>query len=246
MFYNDFSLPDERGALAAFEQVRTESLQAVAEKLDTQTKGEALLVHNALDFERRGPVVASVVFPAGAPQHVRAYGPDGSEVLSQIVGRSGDTLNVAIMATAPGCGVSVYDIRRAESPCAIQSALRVSDSCIANEYLELEIDGSGDIASLKDLATGRQALSAPVALELFYDKPDEYPQWEIRYKDIQQALERRRQVRPEVTVVENGPLRAGAQGGKGTGRIGVCPGYHPLGRGKKGRCSQQDRLGYSR
>ena len=205
--YLDYSLPDEREALKNFSDMRRESLVSLAGVMDTRVKGVPVLVHNPVGRERIDPVEAAVVFPGNAPEYVRVFGPDGKEVISQILGRTGDTLNVAFIPGVQSCAVNVYDIRPSESSSEMKNDLQVNKTSISNDFIEVTINSDGDIASLKDKQSGREYLSAPLGLELFNDVPNEYPQWEIRYQDIQNALER--VAGPAVVnIVENGPVRA--------------------------------------
>lgn len=206
--YQRYSLPDEDVAIEQFTAIRQEGLHALAAKMDTRSAGTALMVFNPLSVQRQEPVLAQVEFQDGqTPEFVRVYGPDGKEVLSQVLERNGKQLSITFMASTPACGAAVYDVRAADAPCGLPSALKASQNGLANANLEVKLDGNGDIASIRDLRTGRETLSGPMQLELLPDSPNDYPQWEIRYEDIM-AQPRTVAGPAKVTVVEQGPLRA--------------------------------------
>jgi len=206
--YKGFSLPDEDSSLAQFKTIREASLAALAREMDTRGEGVSLLVFNPLNIDREDAVRIEVSYPGGkTPACARVFDCHGNEVPSQLLGRTGTQLKIAFLARVPGCGVSVFDLREADSPCSMPTNLSVTETGLSNEHLEVVVDQNGDIARIKDLETGREALSSPLKLELFNDRPDQYPQWEIRYEDIQFV---RRTVSGPVkrTVLEKGPVQA--------------------------------------
>ncbi len=206
--YTDYSLPEERAAGEQFEGLRRASLTALAGQMETRGQGAALLVFNPLNQERLETALATVQYPSGAaPQFVRVYGPDGKEVLSQVLERSGTGLSLAFQARVPACGAAVYDVRASDAACSLPSPLKASQSGLANAALELSLDSNGDIASLRDRRTGKETLSGPLQLQLLPDTPDDWPRWEVSYKDVMSAPQ------PvagpaKVSLVESGPLRA--------------------------------------
>ena len=206
--YSIYSLPDEASSMAQFSSICKESIEAVSNQMSTKvTKGIPVVVFNPLSQRRKDIVTTEVLLtPAENSSFIKVLNDKGNEVLSQILNRIGNKCKIAFLADAPECGLCVYNIQQSGSPCSIISSLKASESGIANEYLEITVDGNGDISSITDLETGRQVLSEPLKLELFNDIPDNYPQWEIRYKDIQSARATVSSA-AEKKVVEKGPAR---------------------------------------
>src|SRR5450759_115578 len=81
---------------------------AVAAGMNTEARGRAIVVYNALNVAREDVVEATISFPGGMPKAVRVTGPDGKEVPAQIAGGK-----VIFLAKAPSVGYAVYDVRPA-------------------------------------------------------------------------------------------------------------------------------------
>jgi alpha-mannosidase len=206
--YSKHSIPDENLSLEQFNSIRESSLQALAEDMDTRGEGFSLLVFNPLNIDREDPVSTEISFSGGETAHaVRVFDHSGNELPSQILGTTESGMQIVFLANVPSCGVAVFDIRESGIPCSLSTGLSVTESKISNKYLEVIIDENGDIAGITDLETARQVLSAPMQLELLNDIPDNYPQWEIRYEDLQSVL---KTVSGPVkkTIIEQGPVRA--------------------------------------
>ncbi len=207
--YEEVSVPDEDSSFASFSRVRDSSLESLAGKLDTRVQGVPLVVFNPLGIERQDPVTAEVAFDGGeAPAAVRVFDSQGRETPSQVLEKTAMGLKITFLASAPSCGAAVYEVRPADSPCALQTGLKVDGNSISNGHLTVKVGANGEIASLTDLNdSGREALAAPSRLELFHDRPEEYPQWEIRYQDIKNVIGTVDSP-AKITVLQNGPVTA--------------------------------------
>src|SRR5260370_6902634 len=82
--YN-YAWNDDVLAMNQFASVLTSATDAIASGLDTQTKGNAIVVYNPLNIQREDVVEADVAFAEGAPRSVRVYGPAGTEVPAQLL-----------------------------------------------------------------------------------------------------------------------------------------------------------------
>ncbi len=105
----EFAWNDDVIALNQFAGVLTSAAAAVLSTLDTNTKGNAIVVYNPLNIEREEIVEANISFPDAAPKAVLVFGPDGREVPAQF-----DNGKVIFLARAPAVGFAVYDIRPAD------------------------------------------------------------------------------------------------------------------------------------
>jgi alpha-mannosidase len=202
-----YSWNDEMLSLNQFASTLTSAVGAAAPALDTRVKGVPLVVFNPLSIVREEAVEATVYFGDRNPKAARVYGPGGIEVPSQVVERARDGLRIVFVAKAPSVGYAVYDVRPSSRPCEIPTKLSVTDSTLDNAWYRVAIDENGDISSVIDKAVGNELLSAPVRLQLLYNRPDAWAAWEIDYDEI--TAEPRAVVGGPVSVsiVENGAAR---------------------------------------
>ena len=201
----EYSWNDELLALNQFAGVLTNATQAIASGMNTQAKGEAVVVYNPLNVAREDVVEANVHFPGGAPKAVRVIGPDGKAVPAQVEGEK-----VLFLAKAPSVGYAVYDVQAAASSSA-NSALKVSESSLENARYRVKIDENGDVSSIFDKAVNKELLSAPARLAISTDKPTEWPAWNMDWADQSRAPRAYFAGPAKVRVVENGPVRVAVE-----------------------------------
>jgi alpha-mannosidase len=199
----EYAWNDEVLALNQFAGVLTHATGAVASALDTEVRGSAVVVYNALDIPREDVVEAKVSFPGGAPGGVRVTGPDGRSVPAQL----DEDGTVLFLATVPSVGFAVYDVQPAAEPATGATSLSVTESSLENGRYRVEMDGNGDIASVFDKKLERELLSAPARLEIKTDNPRNWPAWNMDWED--QVREPRAYVAgpARVRIVERGPVR---------------------------------------
>src|ERR1700704_6798013 len=69
------------------------------------------------------------------------------------------------------------------------------------------IDTNGDIASIVDRANSKELLKSPVRLAFLYEKPKQWPAWNMDFEDRQRPPRAYVQGPVKVRVVESGPVR---------------------------------------
>jgi len=197
----EYSWNDEILAANQFAGILTSAVQGVASVLDTRVQGTSVVVYNPLNIAREDLVEATLSFPGGLPKAVRVFGPDGSEVPSQLEAGG----KVVFAAKVPSVGFAVYDVRPADSPAP--SVLKVDGSSLENARYAVKLDKNGDIASIFDKSLNRELLSAPAKLEIKTDNPRNWPAWNMDF-DQQQAAPRTIIGGPaKIRIVENGAAR---------------------------------------
>jgi alpha-mannosidase len=203
----EYSWNDELLALDQFAGVLTSAADAVAEGLDTDVQGVAIVVYNPLAIDREDVVESKVTFPHGVPAAVRVLGPDGQEVPAQLA-------TVLFLAHAPSVGFAVYDVQPADV--AATSTLAVTPSSLENDRYRLTLDRNGDVASVFDKDLDRELLSAPLRLALQHEKPAQWPAWNMDWADQQKPPRGYVTGPARVRVVENGPARVAVEVERGT------------------------------
>jgi len=196
-----FSWNDEVVAGNRFSSALTSATEAVASGLNTEARGHAIVVYNALNVAREDVVEATVAFSGGMPKAVRVTGPDGKEVPAQIA--SG---KVIFLAKAPSVGYAVYDVQPAATA-PTPASLKVSENSLENTRYSVKIDTQGDVSSIFDKAVKKELLSAPIRLAIKTDNPRNWPAWNMDFD--QETAPPRSFVSgaAKIRVVENGPAR---------------------------------------
>lgn len=197
----EFAWNDQVLAMNQFASVLTSATEAVASGLNTQTKGTAIVVYNALNIEREDVVEAAVSFPTGVPKAVRVFGPDGIEVPAQLT--SSD--KVLFLAKVPSVGYAVYDVQAAEAS-TIVSTLKITESSLENARYRIQIDRNGDVASIFDKILNKELLLESARLEIKTDNPTQWPAWNMDWAD---------QSRPPRDYVSPLTRTGGTGGGRG-------------------------------
>lgn len=201
----EYSWNDEVLASNQFAGVLTSATQGVASGLDTQVKGTAVVVYNALNIRREDVVEATIAFANGKPKAVRVTGPDGKEVPAQLDGNN----KVVFLATVPSVGYAVYDVQAADAPAA--STLKVTESSLENGRYRVTLNKDGDVYSMFDKKLKKELLSAPLRLAFKKDAPQDWPAWNMDWADQQKAPRAYVGGPATVRVVENGPARVALQ-----------------------------------
>ena len=150
-----FAWNDQVVAANQFASVVTSATEAVAAGMNTEARGRAIVVYNALNIAREDVVEATVSFPGGMPKAVRVTGPDGKDAPAQVSGGK-----VLFLAKAPSVGYAVYDVQAADTPAT--SSLKVSENSLENARYAVKLDAQGDVSSIFDKAVKKELLSAPV------------------------------------------------------------------------------------
>ncbi|HWD39353.1 MAG TPA: glycoside hydrolase family 38 C-terminal domain-containing protein, partial [Fimbriimonas sp.] len=187
------------------------SVGAVARNMDTRGQGIPLVVYNPLSVERADPVEATVHFPNRVPVDVKVVGPNGREVPSQVLSRSGNEIHLVFQAYAPSIGYSTFHVVAGKSRIVPVNELHVSDHGLENGSYRVKINRDGDVSSVFDKQANKEILVAPLRLAYQHENPNDWPSWNMDWKD--QKLPPRAYVTgpAEVKVVENGPVRVALQ-----------------------------------
>jgi len=203
----EFSWNDEVIALNNSAAMLDTAVGAATRLLDTQVKGTPIVVYNPLSISREDIAQAKIRYTGAPPKAVRVFGPDGVEVPSQILNKSGDALEVAFLAKAPSVGFAVYDVRKSDKPCALKTGLTITKNSLENKLYRIALDANGDVASVFDKTAGRELLSGPARLAFMEDSPKDWPAWNIDWDDWSAPPRAFVQGPAKIRIVENGPAR---------------------------------------
>ncbi|HMG72256.1 MAG TPA: glycoside hydrolase family 38 C-terminal domain-containing protein [Pyrinomonadaceae bacterium] len=198
----EFAWNDDVIALNQFAGVLTSAASAVSSMLETNTKGNAIVVYNPLNIQREDIVEATVTFPGNAaPNAVRVFGPDGKEAPAQL-----SNGKVLFLAKVPSVGFAVYNVEPADAGNS-SSDLKTTESSLENNRYRIVIDKHGDVSSIFDKQISRELLSAPIRLAISTDNPRQWPAWNMDFEDEQKPPRAYVGGAIKTRVVENGPVR---------------------------------------
>jgi alpha-mannosidase len=204
----EYSWNDDVIAMNQFAEVLSDATEAVSGALNTQTKGVPVVVYNPLSIAREDVVEAEVSFPGGMPKAVRVTGPDGKDVASQI-----SNGKVIFVAKAPSSGYAVYDVQPADSAMptgfktyAMLDGIHTTTS-VSNSRYSISIDQTGDITSIHDKSLNKELLSGPLRLAFQYEKPQQWPAWNMDWEDQKKAPRGFVTGPAKIQIVEDGAAR---------------------------------------
>ena len=206
----EYAWNDEVLAGNEFADMLTSGVGAVASTLDTRTTGEPVVLFNPLSCERSDVVEFSVSWSGKGekPTSVSVTGPDGAAVPAQLIEVKNGAARVLAKAKLPSVGFGVFDVKLSENEAAAGDAVKVSERTLENGRYKVTINDAGDIASIFDKSVNKELLSAPARLALQYEKPNDWPAWNMDWADRKLPPRSFVDGPATITITERGPVRA--------------------------------------
>lgn len=178
--WNDYVL-----SMNQFENEYTHSAQTIAQELDTSwVTGIALVVHNSMEFDRKGLVTCDINI--GNAKSIQVFDKDGKEAPAQISRRSHNGSIINFIADVKSLGYKVYDlIFSDEAENRKDSPLVITSQCLENQKYIVRLNDNADVCSIFDKALNKELLAEPIVFDLmdYYGSKD-YPAWELNYKEV--------------------------------------------------------------
>ncbi len=201
----EYSWSDELLSLNQFANIQTDAISAITPALDTRGKGKTVVVYNPLAIEREEVVEVPVTYG-----YVSVFGPDSKAVpcatLPAERGRK-----AMFLAKVPPLSYSVFDIREVKVPAWPVDVFesKASKSGLENGRYKVALNPNGDVTSVFDKLANKELLAAPIEWQLIFNKPRQWPAWEIQYEDLQAGVKELVGGTPKIEVIEtSGPVRA--------------------------------------
>ncbi|MBK8267758.1 MAG: alpha-mannosidase [Planctomycetes bacterium] len=203
-----FSWNDEIVASNLFAAVLSDSIGGIASQMDTTAKGIPVIVYNPLAIEREDVAEAEIHFGSDLPKSVCVFDSEGRERPSQVISTKGSVAKVLFLAKVPSVGLAVYDVRMAEEGESDAGGLKVSKTTLENDHYRVTVNKAGDVASIIDKKNGnRELLAKPAQLVFTYERPAQWPAWNMDWADRQKPPIDVVKGPVEIEIVERGPLR---------------------------------------
>ena len=203
----EYAWNDEVIALNSFASIMKASAGAVVRAMNTQVKGNALVVYNPLATSREDIVEAEIPFPEGAPDYITVVDPAGATVPCQITGKTKTSLTILFPARVPACGMAVYDVQPVKEKVLQKGDAMAGSNFLENAYYKVMFNMQGDMISIYDKTLRKELLSAPMRLEFRKEHPDYWPAWNMDWKDRKNAPLAFVDGPAKITVTEKGPVR---------------------------------------
>lgn len=189
-----------------FAEVLKNSVDVLSSQLNTQVQNRAVVVYNPVARDREDIVTAELNYPQ-LPVNIKVFDKTGHVVPSQIIERKGNSLKFIFEAKVPSAGLSVFDVREDEEQRPLSNSLAVTSGSLENEYYRVKIGDNGDILSIYDKKASRELLSKPARLEFLEEHPNEWPAWNMDWKDRQHPPIDYLDKNAVITILEQGPVR---------------------------------------
>ncbi|HEY3389579.1 MAG TPA: glycoside hydrolase family 38 C-terminal domain-containing protein, partial [Prolixibacteraceae bacterium] len=202
--YN-YAWNDEFIAMNGFSEVMKNSVSVLAQGLNTQVEGKAIVVYNPVATEREDVVTADLNYTK-LPANIKVVDRNGNTVPSQIITSAGKKLTIIFLAKLPSAGLAVYDVRETKEAVA-PTTMTASKDSIENDYFKVKIDANGDIASIYDKKALKEVLSKPASLQFQQERPSQWPSWNMDWNDRKNPPFDFMNKEVTVKVVEQGPVR---------------------------------------
>jgi alpha-mannosidase len=201
----EYSWNDEVIAMNCFASVLENAVGGVSRALDTRVDGVPLVVFNPLSIDREDAVEAEVTLPLGA-SGVQVCDAGGKPVPTQVLSVSGQKHQLLFLAKVPSIGFAVYAVKSSPASPA-PSKLKVSERLLENERYRLTLNDAGDIASILDKPAQRELLAKPARLAFLSETPDQWPAWNMDWKDQSKPPRGYLGGPAKFRIVEKGPVR---------------------------------------
>lgn len=195
----------------ATNEISAKSIKTLASRINTEGKGEPILVFNPLGFERGGVAEVSVQMPHGIDT-VSLEDEHGIVIPSQVISSDLPTHTFHLLFkldSVPSIGYTV--LRAVDGPHDFHSDLTSAGYTLENAALRITVDPkTGCITSLFDKRGNFEALaphSCGNELQAFVDKPKNYDAWNIDPGTLDETPTLLHEA-DEVKMIETSPLRS--------------------------------------
>lgn len=202
----EYAWNDEFIAANNFNAILKGSLANASSYLNTVTKGRTVIVYNPVASQREDIVTATMNFD-NISNGITVFDKDNNALPVQIINRDGNKVTFIFKAKVASLSLTVFDVRLSASFSNQQNKLKVNNRSLENEYYKVMLADNGDIASIVDKANNKELLTSPAKLEFLHECPNEWPAWNMDWKDRKNPPIDYLDKNASIKVVEQGPVR---------------------------------------
>ena len=192
-------------SLNTFSEEYTAACKALSSQLDTSfCKGIPVVVSNPVQGKENRTGAVSIEITSDKSLFT-VYDKDGNPLPTQTKAVGENKRKITFIATAPSCGLAVFDVREETADSRIDTGLTASANSLENRYIKVKIDANGDISGIYDKVLGKELLKSPVRSAVFSNTHSfDWPAWEIKYEDCKDAPYMYA-ASPVTEICDNGP-----------------------------------------
>ncbi len=202
----EYAWNDEFIAANGFSEVLKHSVNNIVGKMNTQTKGKAVVVYNPVAYEREDIVTAELTFD-DIPKEIEVYDANRKLLKSQIIGREGNKVKFIFVAKVPSLSLNVFDVQSTKASLIEDGKLKITSRSLENEYYKVLFADNGDMLSITDKTNNKELLSEPAKLEFQHESPQEWPAWNMDWEDRKNPPVDFMDKNCKISILENGPVR---------------------------------------
>lgn len=168
------AIEEFKGALTLGRRILNNSVQAIANSIDTRGEGFPLILFNPNSYDIEEVVTTDVYWQVRKP--LRLKSPDGEEVLYQetkheLIAKD-SRRRIVFKAKVPAMGYAVYRMLQ-EKVTVEGSMMKIENYVLENNLIKATFDETtGKIKSIIDKSTGYEALKGDVAFKVYKDERD--------------------------------------------------------------------------
>lgn len=206
----ELSYNDEMIAQNGFYESLKGSLSGIASQMDTDVENIPLVVYNPMAYHRED-IVEVKLKTDEYPNGVSVFDRTGKELPTQIVSKKDGNFTFVFLASVPSMGLAVYDLKKTPVQKKYSTSLKVTDTVVENANYKIELSSTGDIAQIYDKKNNKALLSDAVSLDFLHEHPNQWPSWNMDWKDRKNDPIGKMDNNVKVRVVEKGPVRAAVE-----------------------------------
>ncbi|MEA4937593.1 MAG: glycoside hydrolase family 38 C-terminal domain-containing protein [Paludibacter sp.] len=205
----EYSWNDELVAKNLFDQVENDGFNHISSQMNTLVKGQALVVYNPAFFEREDIASAEIEVKNGL-KNIKVLNSKGELVPSQIISTNGNKIKFIFLAKVRPVGFELFEVMSTNDPMQA-SSLKITTGSLENANFRIILDANGDIISVVDKKLKRELLSSPAKLEFLKEDPQDWPAWNMDWKDRKNPPVDYLNKEATIKVLEEGPVRIALQ-----------------------------------
>ncbi|MCP4638932.1 MAG: alpha-mannosidase [bacterium] len=192
-------------------EIRNESLQTIARKVDTSAEGNTIMVVNPLPWPVKQTVKATAIVSRTLETPLHVVDEKGKTVPSQpVLGERIGHTDYVITADVPATGYRCYHARSGAKPVKLTRTLQGDRHSLENDWWRIEFDPySGEMCRLYDKRAKVETLKKGNVLACMMDQSDTwshgYDEWRVeagRFADASFELYELGDVRATVRIVQ--------------------------------------------
>lgn len=188
-------------------EVLSDALELLKQKIDTSGEGIPILVINTLSWQRDDVAIIKVKL---AGENFVILDNNGDQMQHQVLTKEGDyTVILFEVKNVPPMGCAVYRILEKDIAVRQIQNLKVLSQFMEGTFFRIEFDKDGNLCRIYDKENQREVIPEDCCgniFQFFDDRPHAHDAWDIDFNFTENPRKPAKLER--ISVVESGPVRA--------------------------------------